>query len=181
MMTDPFGCSLVTDVIGGERRGPLVSLNAAQRRFLTLYLSGDPDRLRLRWMGQGGEVLGDGPVWIPAGAVSLHAYRLTDGGLAPRGNRERQRNIGIADLLPMAGIWERPLLSLNARGVLLAQEATEPSVVQSFRMPGRRNPVNYRQTPVTFDELKSEADRQGRPMTAIINDALAQYLELTHD
>lgn len=172
-------CSLVRDVTGGEgERLPGPALNAAQRRFLTLFLASNPDRLRACWLDSEGLQLG--PVADhrrpPPGAARLKVYHLADGSRTFRGAREAQRVLAVADLAGLDPLWATPLRDLNTVGRAAALEAREPTLWQSFRLTGCDKPVAYRQTPASYAALKAEAARQGRTQTDIINEALSEYL-----
>lgn len=189
-----------TDAVGGRKYGRTISpyfcppspsqgdsagvpglsrsLDAEQRRFLTLFPGSNPERLRAAWLDGEGRNLGAvvDPMTPPAAAVRLKVWRLVgDDGRTYRGALEACRLLAVFKLPALAALWADPLRTLNAEGLSIAAESVEPTLRQSFKIAGRAAPLTYRQTPADFAWLKAEAARSGVTMTDVINEALALY------
>lgn len=169
-------CSLVPDVTGGVRAG---GFSASQRRFLTLFLGVTPDRLRAVWLTHDGRSLGPvvDPNLPPPEAMRVKVYRLCGDGGAFKGALGNYRVLDLAHLAALSPLWGEPLRTLNDAGRRIGEQAAEPTLHQTFRLPGNSTPVAYRQTAADFAWLKAEAARCACTVTDIINTALAEYQE----
>lgn len=129
-------------------------------------------RIRVAWVDKASRVLG--PISEPFSymeeAHGVKLYKLADDGdeEAPRGEPLSRTNLRLAALKALEPCWEVPLRVLSPLGLELATADWNPheDVRRSFVVPW------------TFDQaMKRQAECEGRSVSALIVQAVGEYLQ----